>query len=109
MDRSIILINFMAAAEADARICAVHISIFLVLFGIWREQSYCNPFFAFSRDVMSKAKVSGRATYFRCLNDLHHFGYLQYEASTNYQKGSRFIFSGAAMHEGADEQPVRIF
>jgi len=89
-----IIVDFLKAVEEDPRISAVHISIYTALFRIWYERQ-CPPIITlFSREVMGKAKVSGKATYFRCLQELSDYGYLQYVPSHNYLQGSSIALHG---------------
>lgn len=88
-----VIMAFLKAVEEDPKITSAHISIFMVLVKIWYERGCPSAIVLFSREAMSKAKISGRATYFRCLQDLNDFGYLKYEPSYNYLHGSTIILS----------------
>lgn len=92
MDRIEVILKFLKAVEEDPCISTAHISVFLALFRVWCERGGQDPIIVFSRDVMQKAKVTGRATYFRCIRDLATCGYLKYESSYNYLKGSSVSF-----------------
>jgi hypothetical protein len=43
---------------------------------------------AYSYEIMALAKMSARATYFKCLNDLNDRGYIRYERSFKRNKRS---------------------
>ncbi|OOQ60022.1 hypothetical protein [Mucilaginibacter pedocola] len=75
------LSGFFEAVKADGRITISHIGLYAVLLQHWQEQDFKNPVMAFSHEVMALAKMSARATYFKCLNDLNDLGYIRYERS----------------------------
>jgi hypothetical protein len=75
------LSGFFKAVGKDGRITISHIGLYAVLLQCWQENQFQNPVMAFSHEVMNLAKISARATYFKCLNDLNDFGYIRYERS----------------------------
>lgn len=81
------LSGFFEAAGKDARISVAHIGLYAVLLQCWQEQDFQNPVMAFSHEIMERAKMSARATYLKCLNDLNDMGYIRYERS--YKRNSR--------------------
>lgn len=67
----------------DARIGATHISVYMALLQQW-NLSGDKPEFEIKRsEIMKMAKINARHTYNRCMNDLHEFGYINYEPFAN--------------------------
>lgn len=75
------LSEFFEAAKKDGRITISHIGLYAVLLQAWQDNQFQNPVMAFSHEIMGLAKMSARATYFKCLNDLNDRGYIRYERS----------------------------
>ena len=73
--------NFFTAIEVDSRIGPSHISLYMALVKLWGEMGFRNPVPIFSRDVMPLCKISGVATYHKCIRELHEFGYIRYVPS----------------------------
>lgn len=86
----VLLSRFLEAIQADPRIGANHISLYTVLLQLGFEQATYSPVLAFRDEIMVKAKILGRATYHKYLNDLNDFGYIQYIPSYNHRKKSKF-------------------
>lgn len=78
--------------DSDPRIGPMHISLYLAIVRLSYEKNHINPISFFSRDLMSRAKICGTATYHRCIRDLHELGYIAYEPSFNHLRGSRIRF-----------------
>jgi len=75
------LSGFFEAVKADGRITISPIGLYAVLLQCWQERDFENPVMAFSHEIMAIAKISARATYFKCLNDLNDLGYIRYQRS----------------------------
>lgn len=88
-----ILSGFFSAISGDARISTSHISIYCALLQLFHMQGDVNPVYAASKEVMQMAKISGLATYHRCIRDLHDFGYLHYHPSYNHRKKNRMYLA----------------
>lgn len=73
------LSGFFDAISKDGRITITHIGLYAVLLQCWQAQNFQSPVMAFSHEIMVLAKMSSRATYLKCLNDLNDRGYLRYE------------------------------
>lgn len=86
------LSDFFLAIEKDARISITHIGVYAALLEYWKAQEFRNPMTVFSYDIMSLAKISTRATYFKCIRDLNEFGYVSYEPSFNRNSASKIHF-----------------
>lgn len=74
---------FYRMVESDRRMGTTHVSLYMALFYIW-SQSRCQGPVAFTRqEVMPIAKINGRATYHKCMNELQEYGYIRYVPSCN--------------------------
>ena len=83
------LISFYSAIKSDPRIGTTHISLYMALFQFYNLNRLANPILITRTAVMEVAKISGLATYHKCMKDLVEFGYIQYEPSYNPAINSR--------------------
>lgn len=83
--------DFFAAIADDARISTMHISLYMALLKLWNENGCQNPIRIFSRKVMPICKISGIATYYKGMRELHDYGYIQYNPSYYRSLGSIVI------------------
>jgi hypothetical protein len=74
---------FYAAVTEDNRMTTTHISLYMALFQLYNQNHFQNPVEITRRLLMGLAKINGLATYHKCIKDLHHFGYIDYEPSFN--------------------------
>lgn len=80
MDLSLLLADFYSKAQADNRITATHISLYMVLLHeMFRVDS--GVLLLRVDVIMCLAKISSRVTYHRCMRALHSYGYIIYEPS----------------------------
>jgi replication initiation and membrane attachment protein DnaB len=77
------LTNFYSAIKGDHRIGTTHISLYMALFQFYNLNKLENPIQITRAAVMEVAKISGLATYHKCMRDLVEYGYIQYEPSYN--------------------------
>ena len=77
------LANFYAAIKEDHRIGTTHISLYMALFNFYNLNQFQNPIKITRASVMEVAKISGLATYHKCIKELADFGYIQYLPSFN--------------------------
>jgi len=77
----------MQMAE-DTRLNTSHVSMYLALFLIWNHNRFQNPLSINRSEVMKISKIGARATYHKCITELHQWGYLKYIPSHNPLKGS---------------------
>lgn len=80
MDLSLLVADFYSKAQADNRITATHISLYMTLL----HEMICidSGVLLLRVDViMCLAKISSRVTYHRCMKALHSYGYIIYEPS----------------------------
>lgn len=80
--------SFVHYSAADGRISPAHVSLYLALFSIWWKNNSQNPITLLRNEIMQLAKISGRTTYQKCIQELHDYGYIQYEPSFNPFLGS---------------------
>jgi hypothetical protein len=83
MDQVKELTSFYSAIKGDHRIGTTHISLYMALFQFYNLNKMENPIQITRTAVMEVAKISGLATYHKCMKDLVEFGYIQYEPSYN--------------------------
>jgi hypothetical protein len=55
----------------------------MALFQLYNLNGFRNPVSIYRKRVMEVAKISGLATFHKCIKDLHGFGYIQYLPSYN--------------------------
>jgi hypothetical protein len=79
----LLLDNFLAAVAEDHRIHPAHISLYITLLYYWKQQQYINPIDKCRDELMKRSKITGRASYQRCLRELHQTGYIRYKPSFN--------------------------
>lgn len=77
------LTSFFDAIRDDHRIGTSHISLYMALFQFYNLNQFQNPVVITRTAVMEIAKISGLATYHKCIKDLVQFGYIEYNPSYN--------------------------
>jgi hypothetical protein len=82
------LTGFFDRVVPDDRLNPTHISLYLSLFQYWNINRFQNPISISRDEVMKVSKISAKATYHKCMRELHNFGYIQYVPSYNPFKGS---------------------
>lgn len=60
----------------------------MALFQSWNLNRFQNPISITRNEVMRISKIFSKATYHKCVNELHQKGYINYEPSHNPFKGS---------------------
>lgn len=80
---------FYSSIESDNRINARHISVYMAMFECWHKNGFENPVAVQRLSLMAMAKISGIATYHRCMKDLHAYGYIDYQPSFHPRIRSR--------------------
>ncbi|RKS03094.1 hypothetical protein C8C84_2835 [Flavobacterium sp. 102] len=66
-----------------------HISLYLAIYHCWQHNNQINPVSITSKEIMQRSKINSRATYHKCLKDLHNKKYLNYTPSFNPFKSSQ--------------------
>ena len=85
------LTQFYSAIREDSRIGTTHISLYMAIFQLYNISGFVNPVRANRALLMEMAKISGLATFHKCIKDLHEFGYVQYVASHYHKVTSSFF------------------
>ena len=85
------LTNFYSAIKSDPRIGTTHISLYMALFQFYNLNRLTNPILITRTAVMEVAKISGLATYHKCMKDLVEFGYIEYQPSYNPSISSQVV------------------
>lgn len=86
------LTEFYTAILNDNRINARHISLYMALFECWNRNNFQNPINVTRDSIMPFAKISGIATYHKCIKELHQFGYIKYLPSFHPGISSQVYF-----------------
>lgn len=92
MDDLKTLLDFFIAIEKDFRISTTHIAIFATLIQFQKNSGSINPIQAYSFEIQKIAKIASPKTYYKCIGELHAYGYLTYVPTKNKQKRSMIYF-----------------
>jgi hypothetical protein len=106
MTAQTLLFHFLNASSEDARISPGHISLYLVLVKCWTENNFEDPFPIIRDQVMNRAKINGRTTYQKYIQDLHQYGYIGYTPSYNHFLGSLISMESFARISGKSEKEM---
>ena len=82
------LTGFFDKVAKDRLLNPTHVSLYMSLFQFWNCNRFKNPISISRDEVMRISKISSKATYHKCLKNLHSLGYINYEPSYNPFKGS---------------------
>jgi hypothetical protein len=82
------LTGFFEKVAIDKSLNPTHVSLYMSLFQFWNCNRFKNPISISRDEVMRISKISSKATYHKCLKNLHSQGYINYEPSYNPFKGS---------------------
>ncbi len=85
------LTGFFEKVVIDKTLNPTHVSLYMALFQFWNCNRFKNPISINRDEVMRISKISSKATYHKCLKNLHSLGYICYEPSYNPFKGSHVI------------------
>ena len=85
------LTGFFEKVAIDKTLNPTHVSLYIALFQFWNCNRFKNPISINRDEVMRISKISSKATYHKCLKNLHSLGYINYEPSCNPFKGSHVI------------------
>ena len=96
------LAGFFDRVVDDEKLNPTHISMYVALFQFWNACRFQNPISISRNELMKVSKISSKATYHKCMKELHNLGYLKYMPSYNPYKGSLvYLFN----FETSTEQP----
>ena len=70
--------SFFSKAESQDWLSPHHQSLYLTLFRIWNQTGFKQTFTIYRDQVMEKAKIGSKSTYYRCLRELENAGYFIY-------------------------------
>jgi hypothetical protein len=88
------LTGFFEKVAIDKTLNPTHVSLYIALFQFWNCNRFKNPISISRDEVMRISKISSKATYHKCLKNLHLLGYINYEPSYNPFKGSHvYLFN----------------
>ncbi len=88
------LTGFFEKVAIDKTLNPTHVSLYIALFQFWNCNRFKNPISISRDEVMRISKISSKATYHKCLKNLHTLGYINYEPSYNPFKGSHvYLFN----------------
>ena len=82
------LSGFFQRVATDDRLNPTHVSLYMAIFQFWNAEHFQNPVSISRQELMRISKISAKATYHKCIKDLHNFGYIKYIPSFNPFKGS---------------------
>jgi hypothetical protein len=74
---------FYKAIASNPRIGPTHISLYMALFQQFNQNGFRNPVAVTRKKSMELAKISGNATFHKCMKDLVACGYIDYRPSFN--------------------------
>lgn len=97
------LTGFYEKVAQDNTLNPTHISLYLALFQFWNFNRFRNPVSISRDEVMRISKIHSKATYHKCLKNLHSSGYIDYQPSYNPFKGSQVFMLDFA----GELKPVR--
>jgi hypothetical protein len=62
----------------DQRIGPSHVSLYMAILQLYKQQEYKIPVAVNRKVLMKHAKMSAKGTYHKCMRDLNDGGYIQY-------------------------------
>lgn len=83
------LTGFFERVIKDKTLNPTHVSLYMALFQFWNFNRFKNPISISRDEVMRISKIASKATYHKCLKNLHSLGYIDYQPSFNPFKGSQ--------------------
>ena len=82
------LTGFFSRITNEDSLNPTHISLYISLFQCWNTNRFQNPISITRDEVMRISKICSRATYHKCIRELHEKEYIKYEPSYNPFRGS---------------------
>lgn len=79
---------FFEKISTEEKLNPTHISLYISLFQRWNINHFRNPISISRSEVMRISKIYAKATYHKCMKDLHNLGYIVYKPSYNHFRGS---------------------
>jgi hypothetical protein len=81
------LTAFLQKVKSDNRLNSSHVSLYLALFHYWNINMFENPLSVNRAQMLELSKIGSQHTYYKCLKELHLFGYIRYIPSHHPSKG----------------------
>jgi hypothetical protein len=100
------LSGFFDRVVSDQNLNPTHISLYISLFQFWNVNRFINPISITRDEMMRISKICSKATYHKCMRDLHSKGYIKYQPSYNPFKGSLVTLIDLA--DDLKPQPKRV-
>ena len=85
------LTGFFEKVVLDKTLNPTHVSLYIALFQFWNCNRFKNPISISRDEVMRISKISSKATYHKCMKNLHQSGYIDYQPSYNPFRGSHVV------------------
>lgn len=85
--------GFYEKVVKDSTFNPSYISLYIALFKFWNFNRFRNPISISRDEVMRISRINSKATYHKCIKNLHSLGYIDYQSSYNTFIGSQ-IFAG---------------
>lgn len=82
------LTGFYAKVAQENSLNPSHLSLYMALFQFWNFNRFKNPVNISRDEVMRISKIHSKATYHKCIKDLHSLAYFDYHPSYNPFTGS---------------------
>lgn len=82
------LTGFFDKLVQDYDLNPTHVSLYISLFQYWNLNRFMNPISITRDEIMKISKICSKATYHKCMRELHEKGYIIYEPSYNPFRGS---------------------
>lgn len=106
MNYIIHLNSFFEKADNQDWLTPHHQSLYLTFFRIWNQTMFRQTFTIYRDQVMSKAKIGSKTTYYRCLRELENAGYFKYHRPrTKYEAGAITMTSFSCTTNGTIQVP----
>lgn len=83
--------NISQRLSEDNRLHSSHVSLYLTLLIIWKQNLFSNPFTISRKQLMTITKIGSYATYHKCIRQLEQYGYIKYIPNFNSFIGS-YVF-----------------
>lgn len=88
-----LILSFYDRIAEDGRISSTHISLYMGLVNLYIVQENNETVVKVKRStLMPMAKISARQTYNKHMRELHDYGYIRYEPSSNQYEVSLIYF-----------------
>ena len=86
------LTGFFHKSNADTEISPIHICLYITLFQRWNLNRFKNPILINREEIMKLAKIKSKATYHKCMKELHQKNYIIYKPSYSPYEGTEVSF-----------------